>query len=372
MSTRLVFDLKEKDVLWCTAGMDWITGHTYGVYGPLACGLTSVLFEGAPSFPDPGEVFRVISKHRVNVFYTTPNLIRTLARGKKADPAKHDLSSLKALGSVGEPLAPEMWEWFFHHVGRGECPVLDTWWQTETGGHMIAPFAGATPLKAGSCTLPFFGVDPVILDMDTGREVQYPEQEGALFIRGPWPGMARTIYGDHERFREAYFSMAPGMFFTGDGAKCDADGYFWIRGRIDDVITISNQRICTAEMESVLVRQKDVAEAAVVGVVRPDGDREICVFAALSPGAVRSDELREELAGLVKNHIGPFVRIDRVYFADSLPKTMSGKILHRLLLKIASGLADEFGDTSTLADPGVLDALIKEHNRIMGSRSRGA
>ena len=357
MTTRLVFDLKDDEVFWCTADIGWVTGHSYGVYGPLINGLTSVLFEGVPTYPDYDRYWQIVASYRVNKFYTAPTVIRALAKEGETYVKKHDISSLRLLGSVGEPINPEAWRWYYHHVGRDWCPIMDTWWQTETGGHMLTPLPGVTPIKPGSCSLPFFGVDPVVLD-EVGEEAQYPDQEGVLCIRRPWPGMARTVYGDHERFKETYFSQVPGMYFTGDGARRDEDGYYWIIGRIDDVINVSGHRLGTAEVESALVLHKMVAEAAVVGFPHPIKGQGIYAFITLNTGAVKSDELKIELVKSVRAEIGPIATIDVIQWADSLPKTRSGKIMRRILQKIASGKLDELGDTSTIADPNVIESLI--------------
>jgi acetyl-CoA synthetase len=360
MTTRLVFDLKKDEIFWCTANIDWITGHTYSVYGPLLNGLTGVLFEGVPTYPDLGRYWQIAEKYKVEKLYTTPNVIRTVARDNGKYVSKYDLSSLKLLGSVGEPIGPEVWKWYYHHIGRDWAPIMDTWWQTETGGHMITPLPGFLPLKAGSCGLPFFGVDPVILDLNTGEEVQFPDQEGALFIRSPWPGMARTVYNNHYQFKETYFAMVPNLFFTGDEAKIDEDGYYWILGRFDDVINIAEHRLGTAEIESALVQHPLVAEAAVVGVPDPARGNKIWAFVTLNTGARRSEELKRELNDLVQEKIGSIASLDVIIWANSLPKTLSGKILHRLLNKIAMGEIDQLGDTSTLADPSVIEDLVRD------------
>jgi acetyl-CoA synthetase len=359
MTTRLVFDLKDDEVFWCTADIGWVTGHSYGVYGPLINGLTSVLFEGVPTYPDFDRYWQIVAGYGVNKFYTAPTVIRSLAKEGSEYVKKHDISSLRLLGSVGEPINPEAWRWYYHYVGRDWCPIMDTWWQTETGGHMLTPLPGVTPIKPGSCTLPFFGVDPVILD-DTGEEAIYPDQEGVLCIRKPWPGIARTVYGDHERFKETYFSQVPGMYFSGDGAKRDEDGYFWIIGRIDDVINVSGHRLGTAEVESALVLHDLVAEAAVVGYPHPVKGQGIYAFVTLNTGAKKSDDLKKELVQLVRSEIGPIATIDVIQWADALPKTRSGKIMRRILQKIAAGRADELGDTSTISDPDVIKTLINE------------
>ncbi|MGM0427873.1 MAG: acetate--CoA ligase [Thermodesulfobacteriota bacterium] len=358
MTTRLVFDLKDDEVFWCTADIGWVTGHTYGVYGPLANGLSSVLFEGVPTYPDYGRYWEIVERYQVSKFYTAPTVIRSLAKEGSQYVETHDISSLKILGSVGEPINPEAWRWYYHHVGRDWCPIMDTWWQTETGGHMLTPLPAVAPIKPGSCAFPFFGVDPVILD-DTGQEVRFPDQEGVLCIRKPWPGMARTVYGDHERFIETYFSQVPGMYFSGDGAKKDADGYFWIIGRIDDVINVSGHRLGTAEIESALVFHEKVAEAAVVGFPHPVKGQGIYAFVTLNTSVQKSDDLKKELVQLVRAEIGPIATPDVIQWADGLPKTRSGKIMRRILQKIAAGKIDELGDTSTIAEPAVIEDLIQ-------------
>ncbi|WP_028321206.1 acetate--CoA ligase [Desulfatiglans anilini] len=359
MTTRLVFDLKDDEVFWCTADIGWVTGHSYSVYGPLTEGLTSVLFESVPNYPGFDRYWAIVEKYRVAKFYTAPTVIRSLAKEGPEPVQKHDISSLKLLGSVGEPINPEAWRWYYHYVGRDWCPIMDTWWQTETGGHMLTPLPGVAPIKPGSCSFPFFGVDPVILD-ETGQEARFPDQEGVLCIRKPWPGMARTVYGDHERFRQTYFSQVPGMYFTGDGAKKDQDGYFWIIGRIDDVINVSGHRLGTAEVESALVLHDLVAEAAVVGMPHPVKGQGIYAFVTLNTGVPKSEELKKELIQMVRKEIGPIATIDALQWADALPKTRSGKIMRRILQKIAAGRVDELGDTSTIADPSVIETLIKE------------
>jgi acetyl-CoA synthetase len=358
MTTRITFDLKDDEVFWCTADIGWVTGHTYGVYGPLINGFTGVLYEGVPNHPDFDRYWAVVERYQVAKFYTAPTVIRALAKEGHEHVEKHDISSLKLLGSVGEPINPEAWRWYHHWVGRDWCPIMDTWWQTETGGHMLTPLPGVAAIKPGSCSFPFFGVDPVILD-DVGQEVKYPNQEGVLCIRKPWPGMARTVYGDHERFKDTYFSQAPGMYFTGDGAKRDDEGYYWIIGRIDDVINVSGHRLGTAEIESALVLHEQVAEAAVVGFPHEQKGQGIYAFVTLNSGVTPSDELKQELVKLVRSEIGPIATIDVLQWADGLPKTRSGKIMRRILQKIAAGKEDEIGDTSTIADPSVVDQLIE-------------
>ncbi|MBW2324788.1 MAG: acetate--CoA ligase, partial [Deltaproteobacteria bacterium] len=359
MTTKIVFDLKQDEKFWCTASINWITGHTYTVYGPLLNGLTNLLFEGVLFYPDYERYWQIVEKYRVDKLYTTPNVIRVLARETGDIAGKYDVSSIKLIGTVGEPISPETWRWCYHNFGRSWAPIIDTWWQTETGGHMITPLPGITALKPGSCALPFFGVDPVILDLNTGQEVQFPGQEGALFIRKPWPGMARTVYKNHYQFKEAYFSLVPNLFFTGDEAKIDEDGYYWLLGRFDDVITISNHRLGTVEIESVLIQHDRVAEAAVVGVSDPTEEQVIWAFVALNTGTAKSDKLKQELIDLVHEKIGMFATIDVIKWVNSLPKTLSGKILHRLLHKIALGQVDQLGDTSTLADPLAIEEIIR-------------
>lgn len=360
MTTKLVFDLKDYETFWCTADIGWVTGHSYIVYGPLCCGYTSVMFEGVPSYPDYGRFWEIVEKRRVDKFYTAPTAIRALAKEGEGYVLKHDVSSLKLLGTVGEPINPEAWRWYYHWVGRDWCPIVDTWWQTETGGQLMTPLPGVAPIKPGSCSFPFFGVDPVILDPDTGQPVEFPGQEGALFIRRPWPGIMRTVYGDHERFIETYFSRIPGLYFTGDGAKKDEDGYYWIIGRIDDVINVSGHRLGTAEVESALVLHEKVAEAAVVGFPHPIKGQGIYAFVTLNTGTEKTDELKKELVQLVRKQIGPIASPDAIQWADGLPKTRSGKIMRRILKKIAAAQIDDLGDTTTLADPSVVETLVKE------------
>jgi len=363
MTHRLTFDLKDDEVFWCTADIGWVTGHSYGVYGPLINGFTSVLYEGVPNYPGFDRYWAIVERYRVAKFYTAPTVIRALAKEGHEHVEKHDISSLKLLGSVGEPINPEAWRWYYHYVGRDWCPIMDTWWQTETGGHMLTPLPAVSPIKPGSCSFPFFGVDPVILD-DIGQEVKYPDQEGVLCIRRPWPGMARTVFGDHDRFKETYFSQVPGMYFTGDGAKRDEDGYYWIIGRIDDVINVSGHRLGTAEIESALVLHEKVAEAAVVGFPHPVKGQGIYAFVTLNSGVPKSDDLKKDLVKLVRSEIGPIATIDVLQWADALPKTRSGKIMRRILQKIAAGKTGEIGDTSTIADPDVVDRLIQEREGI--------
>ena len=359
MTNRLTFDMKDDEVFWCTADIGWVTGHSYGVYGPLINGFTSVIYEGVPNYPDFDRYWAIVERYRVAKFYTAPTVIRALAKEGHEHVEKHDISCLKLLGSVGEPINPEAWRWYYHYVGRDWCPIMDTWWQTETGGHMLTPLPAVDPIKPGSCSFPFFGVDPVILD-DVGKPVKYPDQEGVLCIQRPWPGMARTVFGDHERFKETYFSQVPGMYFTGDGAKQDEDGYYWIIGRIDDVINVSGHRLGTAEIESALVLHDKVAEAAVVGFPHPVKGQGIYAFVTLNSGVTPSDGLKKDLVALVRSEIGPIATLDVIQWADALPKTRSGKIMRRILQKIAAGKTDEIGDTSTIADPAVVERLIQE------------
>ncbi len=360
MTTKNVFDLREHETFWCTADIGWVTGHTYTVYGPLAMGFSNVLFEGIPTYPGYNRYWQIVEKLRVEKFYTAPTVIRSLAKEGPGPVQQHDVSSLKLLGTVGEPINPEAWRWYYSNVGREWCPIVDTWWQTETGGHMMTPMPGVSPIKPGSCSLPFFGVDPVILDPDSGEEITYPDQEGALFIRRPWPGMIRTVFGDHERFKETYLARIPGMYFTGDGAKKDEDGYYWITGRIDDVINVSGHRMGTAEVESALVLHDDVAEAAVVGFPHPIKGQGIYAFVTPNTGVGKTDELKKQLVQLVRTQIGPIASPDAIQWADALPKTRSGKIMRRILKKIAAGQVDDLGDITTMADPTVMDSLVKE------------
>ena len=358
MTHKYTFDYKEGEIYWCTADVGWVTGHTYIVYGPLANGAISLMFEGIPTYPDAGRFWAVCEKHKVNTFYTAPTAIRALMRVGEEPVKKHDLSSLRLLGSVGEPINPEAWEWYHRVVGGGRCPVVDTWWQTETGGHMITPLPGATDLKPGSASNPFFGVVPAIVDANTG-ELLEGVCEGALVITRPWPGMMRSVYGDHQRFKDTYFSQYPGNYFTGDGARRDKDGYYWITGRIDDVLNVSGHRLGTAEIESALVLHEKVAEAAVVGYPHDITGQGIYAYVTPMAGVEPTDELKAELIKLVRNEIGPIAKINLLQWAPGLPKTRSGKIMRRILRKVACNELDTLGDTSTLADPGVVDDLIE-------------
>jgi acetyl-CoA synthetase len=356
---QLTFDYHDGDVFWCTADVGWVTGHSYIVYGPLANGATTVMFEGVPTFPDAGRFWQVIAKHRVNQFYTAPTAIRSLMGLGPEWPAKHDLSSLRLLGTVGEPINPEAWNWYNTHVGRGRCPIVDTFWQTETGGHMLTPLPGAIPTKPGSATLPFFGVRPVVLDPATAAVQEATEAEGVLCIADSWPGQMRTLWGDHQRFEEAYFGQYRGYYFTGDGCRRDADGYYWITGRVDDVINVSGHRMGTAEIESALVAHRDVAEAAVVGYPHDIKGQGIYAYVTLMKGVAPSEALRKELEAWVRQEIGPIAKPDLIQWAPGLPKTRSGKIMRRILRKIAENDFGALGDTSTLADPSVVDDLIE-------------
>jgi acetyl-CoA synthetase len=360
MTHKYIFDYHEGDVYWCTADVGWVTGHSYIVYGPLANGATSLMFEGVPTFPDASRFWQVVDKWKVNSFYTAPTAIRMLMGQGDEFVTKTDRSSLRILGSVGEPINPEAWEWYYNVVGNGKCPIVDTWWQTETGGHLITPFPGATDLKPGSATLPFFGVEPCLVD-DKGNEIE-GAGEGGLCIKRPWPGQMRTLYGDHDRFKEAYFSMYPGMYFSGDGARRDEDGYYWITGRVDDVINVSGHRMGTAEVESALVLHADVAESAVVGYPHDIKGQGIYAYVTLMGGVEATDELKKELVKHVRKEIGPIASPDIIQWAPGLPKTRSGKIMRRILRKVAANELENLGDTSTLAEPAVVDDLIE--NRI--------
>ena len=357
MTTKYTFDLHEGDIYWCTADVGWVTGHSYLVYGPLAIGATTLSFEGIPTYPDASRFWQVVDKHQVSVFYTAPTAIRALMREGDEPVKKFSRKSLRLLGTVGEPINPEAWEWYHKVVGDERCPIVDTWWQTETGGHMITPLPGATALKPGSATRPFFGVHPAIVDAQTG-EVLEGEAEGALVITHPWPGQMRTLYGDHQRFIETYFSTYKGTYFSGDGARRDADGYYWITGRMDDVLNVSGHRMGTAEVESALVLHEAVAEAAVVGFPHEIKGEGIYAYVTLVKGVEPSEELRKALIQQVRTEIGPIASPDVLQWAPGLPKTRSGKIMRRILRKIAANEQDSIGDTSTLADPAVVDDLI--------------
>ena len=358
MTHQYTFDYHDGDVFWCTADVGWVTGHSYIVYGPLANGATTLMFEGVPTYPDAGRFWAVCEKHKVNQFYTAPTAIRALMGQGEAFVEKYDLSSIKVLGTVGEPINPEAWNWYNDVVGKGKAPIVDTWWQTETGGHLITPLPGATDTKPGSCTLPFFGVQPVILEPTTGAELNDPEADGVLCIKDSWPGQMRTVWGDHDRFISAYFSDYKGYYFTGDGCRRDADGYYWITGRVDDVINVSGHRMGTAEVESALVAHPKVAEAAVVGYPHAIKGQGIYCYVTLMTGEEPSDALRLELRNWVRKEIGPIASPDLIQWAPGLPKTRSGKIMRRILRKVAEDDFGALGDTSTLADPSVVDELI--------------
>ena len=359
MTQQYTFDYHDGDIFWCTADVGWVTGHSYIVYGPLANGATTVMFEGVPTYPDAGRFWEVCAKHKVNQFYTAPTAIRALMGQGTEWVEKHDLSSLKLLGSVGEPINPEAWNWYNTHVGKGKCPIVDTFWQTETGGHMITALPGAIAAKPGSATKPFFGVQPVILDPATAELQADTKAEGVLCIQASWPGQMRTLWGDHARFEEAYFSQYKGYYFTGDGCRRDEDGYYWITGRVDDVINVSGHRMGTAEVESALVAHESVAEAAVVGYPHDIKGQGIYAYVTLMNGVEPTDELRKELVKWVRTEIGPIASPDLIQWAPGLPKTRSGKIMRRILRKIAEDDHGALGDTSTLADPSVVDDLIE-------------
>ena len=361
MTHKYTFDYKDGDIYWCTADVGWVTGHSYIVYGPLCNGGTTLMFEGVPTYPDASRFWQVIDKHRVNQFYTAPTAIRALMGLGNDFVEKTSRKSLRILGTVGEPINPEAWEWYYSVVGETNCPIVDTWWQTETGAHMLTPLPGATPLKPGSATLPFFGIQPALLDKD-GREIEGPG-EGLLMIKRSWPSQLRSVYGDHKRFYETYFKPFPGYYFTGDGAKRDEDGYFWITGRVDDVLNVSGHRMGTAEIESALVLHKLVAEAAVVGFPHPIKGQGIYCYVTLMEGTSPCDGIHSELIDLCKKEIGPIAKPDIIQWAPGLPKTRSGKIMRRILRKIAANDVDELGDTSTLADPNVILDLIENRYR---------
>ena len=353
-----VFDLRDDDVFWCTADVGWVTGHSYIVYGPLANGATEVIFEGVPNYPDFSRFWQTIDKHQVTIFYTAPTALRALMREGDAPVQATSRKSLRLLGTVGEPINPEAWRWYFDVVGEGRCPIVDTWWQTETGGILISPLPGAIAAKPGSATRPFFGVQPAIVDAE-GKRLE-GATEGNLVLLDSWPGQMRSVYGDHQRFIDTYFKTYPGSYFTGDGCRRDADGYYWITGRVDDVINVSGHRIGTAEVESALVAHHDVAEAAVVGFPHDIKGQGIYAYVTLKQGVVASDELRAALVRQVRSEIGPTATPDHIQWAPGLPKTRSGKIMRRILRKIAENAPDQLGDTSTLADPSVVQSLVDE------------
>ena len=360
MTHKYTFDYQEGDIYWCTADVGWVTGHSYIVYGPLANGATTVMFEGVPNYPDASRFWQVVDKHQINTFYTAPTAIRALMGAGNELVQKTSRSSLRILGTVGEPINPEAWEWYYHIVGEDRCPVVDTWWQTETGGHMITPMPFATPLKPGSASKPFFGIEPQVVS-ESG-EVLEGEASGILVLARSWPGQMRTLYNNHERFMEAYFSTYPGKYFSGDGVKRDSDGYYWITGRVDDVLNISGHRLGTAEIESALVLHSKVSEAAVVGMPHEIKGQGIYAYVSLMAGTEGNDNLKKDLVALVRKEIGPIATIDKIQFSPGLPKTRSGKIMRRILRKIAENDYDDLGDTSTLAEPGVVTDLIS--NRV--------
>ena len=365
MTHQYTFDYHNGDIFWCTADVGWVTGHSYIVYGPLANGATTLMFEGLPTSPDAGRFWAVCEKHKVNQFYTAPTAIRALMGQGNTFVEKYDLSSIKVLGTVGEPINPEAWNWYNEVVGNGQAPIVDTWWQTETGGHLMTPLPGATETKAGSCTFPFFGVQPVILDPTTGKEIKEVEAEGVLCIKDSWPGQMRTVWGDHDRFISAYFTDYKGYYFTGDGCRRDPDGYYWITGRVDDVINVSGHRMGTAEIESALVAHPKIAEAAVVGYPHNIKGQGIYCYVTLMTGENPTDELRLELRNWVRKEIGPIASPDLIQWAPGLPKTRSGKIMRRILRKVAEDDFGTLGDTSTLADPSVVQDLIENRmNRV--------
>ncbi|HTX21453.1 MAG TPA: acetate--CoA ligase [Candidatus Aquilonibacter sp.] len=357
LTHKYVFDIHDGDVYFCTADIGWVTGHSYVVYGPLCNGGTTLMFEGVPTYPDAGRFWKIVEKFKVNSFYTAPTAIRALIRLGNEWPAKYDLSSLRVLGTVGEPINPEAWMWYHTHIGKSRCPIVDTWWQTETGGHLITPLPGVNTLKPGSASKPFFGVEPVVL-RDDGTECA-PNEGGKLCIKKPWPGIMRTTWGDHDRFINTYFSTFKNMYFTGDGCRVDADGDYWLLGRVDDVVNVSGHRIGTAEVESALVSHPKVAEAAVAPMPHEIKGQALYAFVTLKDGIAESEELKKELAAHVRKEIGAIAVPDKIQFAPGLPKTRSGKIMRRILRKIAEDQVDQIGDTTTLADQAVVEALVK-------------
>jgi acetyl-CoA synthetase len=357
LTHKYVFDIHEGDVYFCTADIGWVTGHSYVVYGPLCNGGTTLMFEGVPTFPDAGRFWKIVEKFKVNSFYTAPTAIRALIRLGDEWPAKYNLSSLRVLGTVGEPINPEAWMWYHKHIGGGRCPIVDTWWQTETGGHLITALPGVNTLKPGSASKPFFGVEPVVL-RDDSSECK-PNEGGKLCIKKPWPGIMRTTWGDHHRFINTYFSTYKNMYFTGDGCRVDADGDYWLMGRVDDVVNVSGHRIGTAEVESALVSHPKVAEAAVAPMPHDIKGQALYAFVTLKDGVAESEELKKDIAAHVRKEIGAIAVPDKIQFAAGLPKTRSGKIMRRILRKIAENQTDQIGDITTLADPGVVDALVK-------------
>ena len=365
LTHKYTFDYHDGDIWWCTADIGWVTGHSYIVYGPLANGATTIMFEGIPTYPDAGRFWDVVDRLKVTQFYTAPTAIRALMSHGEEVPSNYDLSTLRVLGSVGEPINPEAWRWYHNNIGRGRCPIVDTWWQTETGGILITPLPGCTPTKPGSATFPFFGVKPVVIEAETGKVLKGNGVEGVLAIEEPWPSQMRTIFGDHNRFEETYFRLYPGYYFTGDGCRRDEDGYYWITGRVDDVINVSGHRIGTAEVESALVLHNKVAEAAVVGFPHEIKGQGIYAYVTLMAGVESNEELRKELVLFVRNEIGPIAAPDIIHWAPGLPKTRSGKIMRRILRKIAANESDKLGDISTLADPSVVGSLKSTYDQMV-------
>jgi acetyl-CoA synthetase len=361
-SHKMIFDYHEKDIFWCTADIGWVTGHSYIIYGPLCNGATSVMFEGVPNYPDVSRFWKIVEKYKVTIFYTAPTAIRAIAKEGSDWVKKADLSTLRILGTVGEPINPEAWNWYHHNIGRDELPIVDTWWQTETGGILITPLPGAIDLKPGKATVPFMGVWPAIID-ENGEEITATVASGPLCIKKPWPGIMRSVYGDPLRFQENYFIQRPGFYYTGDGATRDEDGYYQLMGRIDDVINVSGHRLGTAEIESALVAHEKVAEAAVVGYPHELKGQSIYAYVTLKTGVEKSDALKKELVAHVRNLIGPIATPEKLQWADGLPKTRSGKIMRRILRKVAANEISELGDTTTLADPSVVDDIVK--NRVL-------
>ena len=355
---KYIFDYQEGDIYWCTADIGWVTGHSYIVYGPMANRAITMMFEGVPNYPDHGRFWEIVAKHKVNTFYTAPTALRALMKEGDSWPAKHDLSSLKVLGTVGEPIKEPEWMWYHQQIGHEKCPIVDTWWQTETGGILITPLPGVTPTKPGSATLPFFGIEPKLVD-EQGKELKGNGVSGNLVIATPWPGIMRTLYGDHDRFKATYFTMYPGLFYTGDGCRRDEDGYYWITGRVDDVINVSGHRLGTAEIEGALGKHPAVAEAAVVGYAHDVKGWGIYAYVTLKTGFEVTDEMPKELVMIVRREIGPHASPDKIQFTPAVPKTRSGKIMRRILRKIAEGDVESLGDTSTLADPTIVDSLVE-------------
>eukprot|EP00656_Telonema_subtile_P020327 TRINITY_DN2145_c0_g1_i3.p1 TRINITY_DN2145_c0_g1~~TRINITY_DN2145_c0_g1_i3.p1 ORF type:complete len:396 (-),score=82.77 TRINITY_DN2145_c0_g1_i3:284-1471(-) len=362
-TTKYVFDIKGDEVYWCTADCGWVTGHSYIVYGPLCNGTTSLIFEGVPTYPGPDRMWDIVARHKVNVFYTAPTAIRAIMKFGDEHVAKHDLSTLRVLGSVGEPINPEAWRWYYNVIGGGRCPIVDTWWQTETGAHCLTSLPGSIEMKPGSATVPFFGVEPVVLDPESLQELE-GECSGYLMIKKPWPSCMRTVYEDHARFEETYFGMYKGYYFTGDGCKRDKDGYYWLTGRVDDVMNCSGHRIGTAEIESALGLHEAVAESAVVGFPHAIKGEGIYCYVTLKDGFEYVDALQKELKAKVRGEIGAFATPDVIHWAPALPKTRSGKIMRRILRKVAHQEFDTIGDTSTLADPDVVTKLIEERQKL--------